>query len=362
MLTPSYLSNIPEGAVQIFLDLELSIMEDMARRIARLGNLTPSSQWQLRKLEELGASREYIAKSMAKALKKSEAEVLRIFNEACYKSLAKDEVVYSKVFKTDRIIPLTQSQGLQQTLMLGALRTQNTMRNLTQSMGAVANLELSRLLDKSYLQVVTGAFDYKRAISNSVEHLAKEGIYAIDYSNGSHISIEAGVRRAVLTGVNQTSLAMQLDRAEELGNDLVIVSQHAGSRPSHTVWQGKVFSLSGKSDKYPSFYTITEYGTVGGLGGVNCRHSFSPYFESYSLPPDEQINQEENEKQYKLEQEQRYNERNIRYYKREAATLSAGGVDNSRSLRKVSEWQGKQRELITSHDFLRRDYAREKIG
>lgn len=364
MLTPQYLSNVPEPVVKIYLDLESDIMVDMARRIKKTGKITDTAIWQSKKLEELGASREYIAKRIAVALKMSEKEVLRIFNEACYKSLKRDETLYMRAKELGILpnaIPLNSAQGIKQVLMIGAIRTQGTMKNLTESLGRVANAELATYLDRSYMQVVSGAFDYKTAITNSVRSLAHEGIRTIDYSSGSTISIEAGVRRAVLTGVNKTAGEMSLEYATECENDLVITSQHIGARPTHALWQGKIFSLSGKSNKYPEFKSSTGYGTAEGLCGVNCRHSFSPYFPGMSLKPDEQIGLTENRKQYELEQEQRYNERRIRYFKREAMVYEAGGIDPTKSNEKVAYWQAQQRALIKEHPSLHRDYFREKV-
>lgn len=63
------------------------------------------------------------------------------------------------------------------------------------------------------------------------------------------------------------------------GCDLVEVTAHAGARPEHAVWQGKIYSRSGKSEKYPSLVESTGYGTGPGLGGWNCRHSMFPYFD-----------------------------------------------------------------------------------
>ena len=57
------------------------------------------------------------------------------------------------------------------------------------------------------------------------------------------------------------------------------VTAHAGARPEHAEWQGKIYSRSGKSKKYPSLVKVTGYGTGPGLGGWNCRHSMFPYFE-----------------------------------------------------------------------------------
>jgi len=364
MLTPQYLADIPESVVKIYLDLESDIMIDIARRIKKTGKITDTAIWQAKKLEELGASREYIAKRIAVALKMSEKEVLRIFNEACYKSLKKDELIYMRAKERGLLpnaIPLKSAQGIKSVLALGAIRTQNTMKNLTESLGRVATGDLAMYLDRSYLQVASGAFDYKTAISNSVKALARHGINTIDYASGSRISIEAGVRRAVLTGVNKTAGEMSLEYADECENDLVITSQHIGARPEHALWQGKVFSLSGKSNKYPEFRSSTGYGTAAGLCGVNCRHSFSPYFPGMSLKPDERISLTENRRQYELEQEQRFNERRIRYFKREALVYEAGGVDSTKSKEKVAYWQAQQRELIKANPSLHRDYFREKV-
>ncbi len=66
------------------------------------------------------------------------------------------------------------------------------------------------------------------------------------------------------------------------GCDLVEVTAHAGARPEHAEWQGKVYSRSGTSKKYPSLVKVTGYGTGAGLGGWNCRHNMLPFFEDIS--------------------------------------------------------------------------------
>jgi len=294
----------------------------------------------------------------------TQKEVLQVLNDACYSSLEKDQKIYLRAKDFGLLpnaVPLHSAQGIKSVLMIGAVKTQNTLQNLTESMGKIAFGKLSTYLDRSYMQVISGAFDYRTAITNSVKELARKGLYSIDYETGATISIEAGVRRAVLTGVNKTAGDMALTYAEECGSDLVLTSQHFGARPSHAVWQGKIFSRSGKSKKYPDFRSSTGYGKVDGLCGANCRHSFSPYFPGMSLKPDEQIGLTENAEQYELEQEQRYNERQIRYYKRQVSVLDAGGIDSTFARQKVYEWQKIQRAFIIEHDTLHRDYFREKV-
>jgi hypothetical protein len=86
-----------------------------------------------------------------------------------------------------------------------------------------------------------------------------------------------------LTGVNQTAAEVQLRRMDEMGTDLVETTAHHGARTTpgpgpdnHAWWQGRWFSRSRKSSKYPDFYEQTGYGTGPGLCGWNCRHSFFP--------------------------------------------------------------------------------------
>ena len=108
---------------------------------------------------------------------------------------------------------------------------------------------------------------------------------------------------------------------ESTGQDLVITSQHMGSRPEHAPWQNKVFSYSGLNKKYPNFFLETGYGTVDGLKGVNCTHDFFPYWEGDYIPPDV----EPNEEYYKNTQKQRAMERGIRATKREIEAQKAIG-------------------------------------
>ena len=64
---------------------------------------------------------------------------------------------------------------------------------------------------------------------------------------------------------------------------------------------------------------------------------------------------------YDAEEKLRGIERNIRKYKRQALTESAGGVDNTKARLKIGEWQAKAREF-TKQTGIERDHVREFIG
>ena len=133
------------------------------------------------------------------------------------------------------------------------------------------------------------------------------------------------------------------------GQDLVIVSQHMGSRPEHAPIQNKVFSYSGKNKKYPSFQAPigsggAGYGMADGIKGVNCTHDFYPYWEGDAIPK----NIGYDEKYYKNTQKQRAMERNIRATKREIEAQKAIGGDTKVSNRRLSR--------AISADYFRRKH------
>ncbi len=139
-------------------------------------------------------------------------------------------------------------------------------------------------LDLAQMQVSTGVFDYNTAVRNAVKSLTASGLRFVDYASGHVNHADVAVRRAVMTGVSQMSGKISEHNAAELETDLVEVTAYAGARPDHAEWQGRWYSLSGKSKKYPSLVEVTGYGMGAGLKGWNCRHDFYPVLEGISVP------------------------------------------------------------------------------
>ena len=115
--------------------------------------------------------------------------------------------------------------------------------------------------------------------------------------------------------------------ASELGAEYYETTAHAGARPSHSVWQGKVFKIEGTAPGYENFYEATGYGTGAGLCGWNCRHSFYPYWPGVSKPAYTKDDLEDYSRpkysfagnlltEYECMQKQREYERAVREYKR----------------------------------------------
>lgn len=110
----------------------------------------------------------------------------------------------------------------------------------------------------------------RSVLERAVRELADAGLETIDYASGARVRADAALRRHLVTQANQARNDVLMHRMDEWGHDLVYTTAHFGARPTHAVWQGRVFSRSGSSPDYPPLAESTGYGTAGGLCGANC--------------------------------------------------------------------------------------------
>lgn len=364
MLTPNYLANSPNEIVRLYAKLEVEILADIARRIKATGVVSSSAQFQIKQAQEAGLLFDEIIRQVAAINNTSKADIQQLFEDASLTSLQFD----NKIFRAAGLSTLSNANA--QILAAGINKTFGDIVNMTMTTASAGQQQFINASTKAYMQVASGAFDYNTATANACREVAKTGLQTIHYDSGATVSLEAGIRRNVLTGINQTAQKITEYNCDELGCDLVETSAHAGARPEHALWQGKVFSRSGKSKKYPHFANTTGYGTGPGLGGWNCRHSFYPYFEGDDLAHTkaelEALNSEtvsyggKEYTRYEAEQIERSNERNIRRFKREKAMMNAAGLDSSFASRKVREWTARAKDFTDKTSVVRQS-AREKV-
>ena len=344
MLPPSYLDAMPDAFVQLAQQVEDEILQDVARRIGKMGTLTETANWQLWRYQQTEAVRENVVKLLAKYSGKSEATIRRLLKEAATEAMEREDAIYYHYNLEPT--PFEESAALNNLLNAGARQTCGTWQNLTATTANTVSGAFERTLDVAWGKVATGAFDYKTAVKQAVDSLADE-MPEITYPSGHTDSLEVAARRAVLTGVNQTAGKLQEARMDEMNVEFVETSAHGGARPSHAEWQGRRFHRGGAVDylgkHYPDFEQATGYGTGAGLCGWNCRHTFFAVFPELGDPPTwtEESLQELNARnieyngklytQYEVNQMQRARERNVRKWKKRYLAESAAGSDTTDS-------------------------------
>lgn len=255
----------------------------------------------------------------------------------------------------------------------GIKDTQGEIKNLCNISRKCTNKQFIRACDEAYSKIVAGN-NADKAIESSIRKLSQKGIEVVGYTNHT-TSMDAAVKRAVTSGVNQTSLKFKMENCKELGINIVKTSSHGGARPSHQEWQGKLFYLHTPVKGLQNFKKATGYGRVDGLGGANCRHSFyevTDYEYKNNLVDTEEFDKNRNDDQYELEQKQRYYERQIRSWKKRKNILDECGVDSTKEAKKIREWQDKRSQFIKDSNIqfkkehgidnvLKKAYTREKV-
>lgn len=362
MIPSDWLDQVPDALVELYANAETEILCDMADRISHMDFYNASVQWQEQMLQEMGLEHDYIISKLSGLTSKTTEELEALIANAGA------EVLRTNAYLADagyNLASVSASEAWKARLTEGLKKTGKLFKNLTRTTASVGSAQFRQACDMAYMQVESGAFSPKEAISNAVRRLSRDGLQTIEYHKGGtptrREQVDVAVRRAVLTGVNQTTAGLQLTVNEELGLDLVELSAHEGARPEHAEWQGKIYSLSGSSKKYKDFYQATGFGTGEGLCGWNCRHTFAPFAEGttpvWSQTELDKLNArmvEYNGEQisyYEATQKQRYIERQIRRYKREVLACNAADVPNGRASERLAYWNRTQNDFIEQTGF-----------
>ena len=330
MLTPDYLAHCADYILGLYDQLDRSIIADIARRIVKTGGITPTAEHQIDKVQQSGMLLSEVTEQVAAVSGLSETEVQSLFNEAGIIGLKNDA---RPLILAGKQTEVHLSRQMEQILEANIAKTNGDLRNLTMTTGTTATNAYLEAANTAFMQVQSGAFSYDQAIKEAIKAAAIDGNY-VSFLSGHRDHLDVAVRRSVLTGLNQTAAKLTEIYAADMGCEYYETSAHAGARPSHAVWQGRVFKIEGATANYPNFEDSTGYGSGDGLCGWNCRHSFYPYWPGISMPAytQEMLDGYNEPKyhyngddltEYDVSQLMRQNERDIRSTKRELAGYRA---------------------------------------
>lgn len=344
MFTPEVTEAIPIALEQIFDSLQMSIMTEIVRMLLEAAEIIPSTGYKMNRLYDLGTSKKRIKDIVARTLNLSDKEVENIFTNITESGYNEAESAFIEQGK--EFIPYSENEPLQQFVRAVQEQTQNECKNITQSMGFAKRQPDGSLgftpvadyyqetLDKAVTEIASGASDYNTVLEKTVTEMTNSGLRTVDYASGHSNRVTVAARRAVSTGLNQVVGKINEENAEKLGTNYFEVSWHSGARPSHQVWQGRVYSKE-------ELESVCGLGTVTGLCGANCYHSYSPFTpgitpRTYTDEQLDKMNAEENKPveyngktytKYEATQRQRRLETAMRAQRQKIKLLEDGGAD-----------------------------------
>lgn len=372
MLTDKFLEESGDDVSNDFSTLETLLLIWMGLRLRNLASLEDIEEeypkWKNKACREFF---EYSGTEFQKVKKSSQNKVKSAIKNGIAMTVSN---IFSRLKDTDaQTSKKDMLNRSNKNLNKGIKDTQGEIKNLCNISRKCTNKQFIKACDEAYSKIVAGN-NADKAIESSIRKLSQKGIEVVGYTDHT-TSMDAAVKRAVTSGVNQTSLKFKIDNCKELGINIVKTSSHGGARPSHQEWQGKLFYLHTPVKGLQNFKKATGYGRVDGLGGANCRHSFyevTDYEYKNNLVDTEEFDKNRNDDQYELEQKQRYYERQIRSWKKRKNILDECGVDSTKEAKKIREWQDKRSQFIKDSNIqfkkehgidnvLKKAYTREKV-
>ena len=244
--------------------------------------------------------------------------------------------------------------------------TKNDMAKAETAMLRTADDGYRKIIYNSQVYLNTGVGTLSQAVDMASKDFLSRGITCIEYANGARVGIDVYSRMALRTAQTRAYLQGESGKRDEWGVNTVIVNRRGVACPKCLRYVGNVFyddvwgNLPVPS---PAKYPKLSEAISGGLYHPNCKDIHTTYFEDISDPPRPMTQKEIDEanRVYALEQQQRYNERMIRKYKR----LSDGSVDPQNVAKykeKLAYWQETQREFVAANsDVLKRRPELEKV-
>lgn len=329
-------------------------------------------EWRLKALSKIGALTKQVIALVSKQSGKSKRQI--------YDLIQKDGLTVAKQMSQDLASALRVSpRGLSEdTVALIDSYAHQTFRNVdnycNQSLlttnygknGAVRAYQ--EIIDKTVLDVTTGLKTPYKALKDNIYQWRDVGLKTTLVDKGGHEwHLEPYTRMVIETTTSRVFNDARMQSMKEFDTVLATMTSHPAARPACAPIQGKVVCIVPKSDPrcdshYPNIYDHG-YGKPAGTQGINCSHMLYPYIKGVSHNFQEHFDPKKAVENAKIQQQQRYYERNVRRLKR--TKQLAERLDDQEKITSVNQqiraYQAKIRQIVKDHDFLNRQYDREQI-
>ena len=313
----------------LMIEIEQELMENIARRLAMKGDLEApnyTTLWAQEKLLEVQRLKEDNLKSIKGLIKPTlqavDADIIEAGVNAV-EAIEPDFITAKNAGATlNPVLPYKEDPGLKRIVDSYSRIGRTNAKLIIDNINLSADNVYINSINKTVQKVTLGISTPQEALRQTMREWSDKGLPAFIDKSGRTWTAESYYNNVLRTTIRNTTTDVQFERMDQYGTDLLEVSSHLGARPKCAADQGKVYSRSGDSEKYPPF-SSTSYGDRDGLLGNNCKHQIYPFFEGISTTSFKRPNASRNDKNYENSQIQRRYERDIKKAKREKAIFKA---------------------------------------
>lgn len=324
MLNDQVIEQLTEEIIRRIERVNTFTLKKIGEVLAEIGDIPPSRAYDLAMILKYGGDYEKIVKELAKVTNLNEKEILDIFEKVAKKNLAFAQQFYE--YRGIDYIPYEKNIALQEQVRAIAKITQDTYRNLSNTLGFVKTKNGKKVftplaqvyqeaIDDSVTALIQGKEAFNSAMTKAVRELSASGIKTIEWESGYHRRLDSSVRMNLRGALRDFSMTLQQQFGEEFGADGVEISVHENPAPDHAEVQGHQFSNE-EFDKFQNnqdskdykgkLFTAEYHGhDRRSIGQLNCYHYIFNVVLGVSKPlyTDSKLKEinDKNEKGFKLD-------------------------------------------------------------
>ena len=324
MLNDQVIEQLTEEIIRRIERVNTFTLKKIGEVLAEIGDIPPSRAYDLAMILKYGGDYDKIVKELAKMTNLNEKEILEIFEKVAKKNLAFAQQFYE--YRGMNYIPYEKNIALQEQVRAIAKITQDTYRNLSNTLGFVKTKNGKKVftplaqayqeaIDDSVTALIQGKEAFNSAMTKAVRELSASGIKTIEWESGYHRRLDSSVRMNLRGALRDFSMTLQQQFGEEFGADGVEISVHENPAPDHAEVQGHQFSNE-EFDKFQNnqdskdykgkLFTAEYHGhDRRSIGQLNCYHYIFNVVLGVSKPlyTDSKLKEinDKNEKGFKLD-------------------------------------------------------------
>lgn len=293
MLSEDALDNLMQPIINRQEEINLYVIQKIAKRINEIGKVNPSDVNQLIQLRNTGADVKLINQELARLTNLQVLDIKKMIRAVALNGYLEAKPFYD--YRHKSFIPFKKNRYLQREVEAIARQTAGTYKNLSKAQAfMLRDLKnpkqlIPTPLSKAYQSVVdeaiqasqTGVVDYNTAMRRTLKQLTESGLRRVTYNteSGKRYTqrMDTAVRRNLLDGIRAINQKVQDITGEEFGADGVEISVHMNPAPDHEEMQGHQYTKA----QFERMQNGKDFKDVQGrkyrgfdraVGTLNCRH------------------------------------------------------------------------------------------
>ena len=168
MLSDYELDELTQPIIAIYNQIEMALLEKIAKRFDVYDKVGGSLEWQLKKLDELGALTTESVKAIAQMSKRSDKEIAEMLNKAKLANIDMNllDLAYTNGFIFVDPQKLMQSPALRAVVELSYKELGKTYKLIQTKALESAKQAYMDIINRAYIETASGIYDYNTSTSH----------------------------------------------------------------------------------------------------------------------------------------------------------------------------------------------------